>query len=600
MEIWLTPDPDNGIDEDILAADIHIDYDDAFLGEPSFVPNVFPFGFPPNPQLNVPKSNVAGGDIDIECGFLGVSVTEAFYIGTLTFAEANIVGTGKTDLIFAVGDNGNEPVVKDLDNAVHTVTTQNGSVTVSVEQTLVVNVAPQDAADAGCSVGESSVDGLPYMTGEEVDLDAQECPCWSFVEWTGVPLDGSTAPTPTITMDDDYTVTAVYTAAQYTLDINIVGNGTTDPAAGTHVYNCGADASITPTPADDWVFEAWSGDLTGDTVPGVISDIQSNKVVTATFLELFDLVFTTDPEGGTVGAVDAEGDGDYEDGESVTVTADPAYCYEFVGWTGDLAAETEPVVTFDVVGDMAFEAVFAMPSYTLDTVVAPAEADAAIAITPPGGVYSCGTTITATASYTDPWGFDAWSGALTSSDETDSFVIEADSVLTGNFVSTYKVTVGDAENGTTLLDPPQPVDGYDPDTVVVVTADPDDCYEFAGWLGDLASETEPVVTITITSDLAFTPTFSLITYDSLTANIDPVGAGTVALDPASGPYDCGTTITATATPMSGTLWVFENWSGAATGESNPVSFVLDETSGTTLTAHFMMYKLYLPLVVRNA
>jgi uncharacterized repeat protein (TIGR02543 family) len=335
----------------------------------------------------------------------------------------------------------------------------------------------------------------------------------------------------------------------------------------------------------------------GDTNPDSILDIRADKVITATFVELFDLTFTIDPEGGTVEAVDEEGDGDYEDGESVTVTATADYCYDFVGWTGDLAAETEPVVTFVVMGDMDFEAVFAMPSYTLVDVVAPPEADAAIAIAPAGGVYSCGTIITATAMYTDPWSFVGWSGAMTSSDETDSFAIEADSVLTGNFVSTYKVTVGDAPNGTTDLDPVQPIGGYDPGTVITVTAIPDYCYEFVDWVGDLAGQPATTV-VTLTSDMAFTPTFSLITYTAVTVNIDPVGMGTVTLDPASGPYVCGTTITATAATTE-TTWVFDYWSGALTSSVTPDSFVLDETSGTVLTAHFRQYIIYLPLLTRN-
>jgi len=145
------------------------------------------------------------------------------------------------------------------------------------------------------------------------------------------------------------------------------------------------------------------------------------------------------------------------------------------------------------------------------------------------------------------------------------------------------------DGGMIDVTPPQPPEGYAPGTVITITALSDYCYEFTGWTGDMvAYGTQTPVVIILVADLSFGAKFSLITYAALTVNIDPAGVGMVTIEPASGPYGCGgTTITATATATE-TPWAFDYWRGAATGNDNPVRFILDEYSGTLLTAHFII------------
>ena len=84
-----------------------------------------------------------------------------------------------------------------------------------------------------------------------------------------------------------YSIYANYTPAappQYTLTVNIVGNGSVglNPPGGT--YGAGTVVTLTATPDPGWLFSSWSGDLSGSTNPTTIT-MTSNKNLTATFIE---------------------------------------------------------------------------------------------------------------------------------------------------------------------------------------------------------------------------------------------------------------------------------------------------------------------------
>jgi hypothetical protein len=66
----------------------------------------------------------------------------------------------------------------------------------------------------------------------------------------------------------------------YTLTVNIVGQGSVSPEGGRYVS--GTQVSLNATPATDWQFASWSGDLSGTANPETLV-MNSNKVVTATF-----------------------------------------------------------------------------------------------------------------------------------------------------------------------------------------------------------------------------------------------------------------------------------------------------------------------------
>ncbi len=140
--------------------------------------------------------------------------------------------------------------------------------------TLSVSVDPV----AGGSVG--AVPDPPYNYGDVVTLTAVANPGYSFDYWSG---DASGAnPVTTVTMTGDKSVTAHFIQSQYTLAINIDGQGTVtkDPSLPTYPYNTVVE--LTAIADENWVFSSWSDDLTGNQNPQEIT-MNANKTVTAHF-----------------------------------------------------------------------------------------------------------------------------------------------------------------------------------------------------------------------------------------------------------------------------------------------------------------------------
>ncbi len=67
--------------------------------------------------------------------------------------------------------------------------------------------------------------------------------------------------------------------SSYTLKIIIIGNGTSDPSAGDHVYPAGSSVSLIATPSKGWTFSAWNNTESNSTNPTTVS-MTSNKTIT--------------------------------------------------------------------------------------------------------------------------------------------------------------------------------------------------------------------------------------------------------------------------------------------------------------------------------
>lgn len=89
-----------------------------------------------------------------------------------------------------------------------------------------------------------------------------------------------------VTMNGNKTVTASYSAIEYILTVNVIGNGTVAKSPDQASYIYGDVVQLTATPAAGWSFANWSDDLYGNTNPGSIT-IDGNKTVTANFTENF-------------------------------------------------------------------------------------------------------------------------------------------------------------------------------------------------------------------------------------------------------------------------------------------------------------------------
>lgn len=113
---------------------------------------------------------------------------------------------------------------------------------------------------------------------------------------------------------------------------------------------------------------------------------------------------------------------------------------------------------------------------------------------------------------------------------------------------------------------------------VTVTATPAEGYVFAGWEGDIVAS-ESSMTFEMTADTLLTAVFEeapAVQY-TLTAFVDPSGAGTIVRDPADFTYAGGTEVTVTA--YAGEGYVFTGWTGdvpeGADADSAALTLVVD-------------------------
>ncbi len=69
----------------------------------------------------------------------------------------------------------------------------------------------------------------------------------------------------------------------YTLNIQIKGQGATNPTSGNHSYADGTVVLINATPQSGWRFDKWTGDVAEPSKTTTTIHIDSDKIITANF-----------------------------------------------------------------------------------------------------------------------------------------------------------------------------------------------------------------------------------------------------------------------------------------------------------------------------
>lgn len=135
----------------------------------------------------------------------------------------------------------------------------------------------------------SPTGSLWYATGTQVSFTATPAAGYTFTSWTVNGADAGTTNPLTIPIDSTKTIYANFTygggGTTYTLvtAVSPAGTGSVSPA-GTTVYASGASVQLQATPSAGYVFEKWTGSVTGTTNPVTVS-MNGNKTVTAQFKE---------------------------------------------------------------------------------------------------------------------------------------------------------------------------------------------------------------------------------------------------------------------------------------------------------------------------
>ena len=414
--------------------------------------------------------------------------------------------------------------------------------------------------------GRVSPNGGTYQPGTRVTLTASPASGWKFASWST----GSHSLTTTIIMDSDKTITASFVkeaAVIYTLTVNIEGNGAVNPNGGK--FEKGTVVTLTATPAEGWNFTKWS---TGVTSPTTTVKMDGDKTITAFFTEKQKYKLTVNITGQGTVSLDPPG-GMYYAGTQVTLTASPAEGWEFTKWN---TGATSPTITVTMTGDKAMGAVFTEIPATKCKLTVIISGQGSVSLDPPGGTYDAGTQVTLTASPSANWEFEKWSTGETN--PVITVTMNSNMTIIATFKENQKYLLKVNINGQGSVDPPGGM--FYAGTPVTLTATPSENWEFEKWS---TGETNPVITVTMNSDLTITATFKeqAPTKYTLTVIYNPMH-GSVSLDPPGGSYYSGTLVTLTASPAPG--WEFEKWSDPY-GSTNSLTVTMD--SDLTITAYFI-------------
>ena len=218
------------------------------------------------------------------------------------------------------------------------------------------------------------------------------------------------------------------------------------------------------------------------------------------------------------------------------------------------------------------------PVYQLSTSVEPSEAGT---VTPSTAESEEGDSIQITANANEHWVFDRWSGDYSGTENPASILMDADKSVTALFEKRdYPLTIDiDGEGTVDERVIQQKTTDYPHGTVVELTANPAEGWEFIEWGGDVESE-EEVIEINIDGDTNVTVTFERMDYP-LTITIE--GEGEVEQEIISSPktteYPFETVVELTAVPNEG--WEFSSWEGAINSTENSVNYEMGTDNNIT-------------------
>lgn len=187
---------------------------------------------------------------------------------------------------------------------------------------------------------------------------------------------------------------------------------------------------------------------------------------------------------------DPEGDS-FAEGSIVTLTALPWGNFQFDHWEGDYTGSENPAsITMDVSKKITAVFIEKLDSDEVNLFVN-VKGEGNVILNPPNNVYDRGTTVYITAVPDSAWKFSNWSGHLNSTSMTDSIIMDGDREITAHFerAQMFAIVPWIVGSGELILDPQG--EKYLEGTTVVLTAVPDEGWEFSSWGGALSGKQNP-------------------------------------------------------------------------------------------------------------
>ena len=410
-------------------------------------------------------------------------------------------------------------------------------------------------------------------SGTIVKLTATADEDWVFTGWTGDY--GGPETEIEISVNEPKTLTATFVKKQYTLEVNINGQGTVTEAivsSKSTDYDTGTIVKLTAIPEEGWEFTGWTGDFTG-TDPEIQLTVDEAKSVTATFErknQSLEVIIIGD------GSVNQKASG-----TSVTLEATPAEDWIFQGWSGDVTSQ-DATITFTLDDVEEITATFVKKQFTLEVNTVGEGTVTEEVVASKSTDYDIDSKIKLTAVPQENWKFKEWTGDVTGTNPEVEITLDAAKSVTATFEKIeFDLEVNTVGQGSvTETKKSSKTTTYESGDVIVLKAVPETNWAFTGWSGD-ATGTDTEIEITMDKAKSVTATFEKIQF---TLEVTVVGNGSVTetkKSSKSATYDSGDVITLEA--VADAQNDFLSWSGDANGTSTIFDITIDGNKSVTAT-----------------
>ena len=208
----------------------------------------------------------------------------------------------------------------------------------------------------------------------------------------------------------------------------------------TRQYNINDTANLIAVPAENYVFDKWTG-AEGSAETTIV--MSSDKTVVANFTKIqYELTVTVEGQGTVVEKVIKEGIATkYNSGSVIELEAKPSPGWIFIKWKGDLLGIENPKnITIDKARNVT--AVFEKNQYAL-TIVKDGEGS----VSPAAGDYNKGSVLSLTATAASGWEFEKWSGVLSGTDNPTELTLNSNATVIAIFKSLAPIVIELDEDG---------------------------------------------------------------------------------------------------------------------------------------------------------